>query len=129
MARLWETFPHPQYFDAGRSLVSVRSVPAARGAPFGPEQSPEQSVLFTSTMDWLINEGFVRGTGLGLGAFAKVVLTTRGFTILRDTPHSISGNVQSTESKRSLGTAVRDAVEKRAIESVAGLISALLGLP
>jgi hypothetical protein len=70
---------------------------------------------FASTMDWLINEGFVRYSGAQPGA---VVLTTKGMAAMNIVPPSLS---------RPLGSELADASKQASTESGKTKIAELMG--
>jgi hypothetical protein len=124
MARLWEEFPHPQYFNCTPIAVSVTSDHRLAGTQIGP-QGQEQIPLFVHTMDWLMAEGFVRGKGNGVGGFVGVSLTTRGFSVLNEVPHSVAAKAESATAK-PLGAIMREAVVSHGVGIAAGLIQVML---
>jgi hypothetical protein len=124
MARLWDEFPRPQYFNSSPSAVRVTSDPRTSGDPIGPDGS-EQVQLFTHTLNWLIGEGFATGMANAAGAFANVKLTTRGFAVLNQVPRSISPKTAS-EADRPLGALIREAAAKHTVDVAATLIQKML---
>ncbi len=122
MARIWEEFPRPQWFNSNPKAVHVTSNPSIAGVPIGLE-GPEQVALFTHTLNWLIDEGFASGTGNAAGAFAYVRLTTKGFSVLNQIPRSLSA---ASDTDKSLGTLIREAAVKHTVEAAATLIQKML---
>lgn len=124
MARLWEEFPRPQWFNSTPRSIQVTSDSQAAGVPIGPE-GPEQVPLFAHTLNWLIDEGFATGKGNAAGAFAYVRLTTKGFSVLNQVPRSISTKAASAANK-PLGALIREAAAKHAVDAAATLIQKML---
>ena len=124
MSRLWDTFPCPQFFQSTPATVLVTPDFRQRGTPIGPE-GPEQVVLFAHTLGWLTLEGFVSGVeGQGTGDFANVVLTTKGFGVLNQVPHSVSPKSESGGTL--LGTRIREAAKQYGPELGMLLIRSML---
>ena len=122
MARLWESFPRPSYFySTPGGTVYVTSDRVTAGEPFGTE-GHDQVELFTDSLNWLLREGFVSGVANGAGAFTNVSLTTRGFSILSEVPHSIAERA----AEKPLGSLIREAVASQGVGLFAGLIQAIL---
>jgi hypothetical protein len=86
MGRLWDEFPVPQYFHNNPRTVFVTSNAAVAGHQIGPDGQVE---LFQHTLNWLIQEGFAKGTPHASGNFATVSLTTKGFSVLNQMPCSL----------------------------------------
>lgn len=124
MARLWDEFPRPQYFNSTPSVVRVTSDPRTTGDPIGPD-GLEQVQLFAHTLDWLIGEGFATGVANAAGAFANVRLTTRGLTVLNQVPRSISPK-PAGQADKPLGALIREAAAKHAVDVAATLIQKML---
>jgi hypothetical protein len=121
MARLWEEFPRPQYFIARPSVVTVTSDSALAGEKFGPEG---QIQAFRDTMNWLLAEGFLRGMDNAAGAYAAVSLTTRGFTVLNQVPHSIDSPPATPQ--KPLGALMREAGVSHGVGVIAALVQTML---
>jgi hypothetical protein len=124
MARMWEEFPRPQWFNSNPKAVQVTRNPSIAGGPIGLE-GPEQVALFTHTLNWLIDEGFASGTGNAAGAFAYVRLTTKGFSVLNQVPRSL-GLKAASGSDKPLGALIREAAVKHTVEAAATLIQKML---
>ena len=124
MARLWDEFPRPLWFNSTPIAVHVTSDRNTKGDPIGPEGS-EQVELFTHTLSWLIREGFATGVPLAAaGAFTNVRLTTKGFTILNQVPRSIDSGAGTPD--KQLGTLFREAAARHGPDIAATLIQKLL---
>jgi hypothetical protein len=122
MARLWEEFPRRQHFFARPSVVMVTSDSTLAGEKFGPEG---QVQLFKDTMDWLLDEGFLRGSAhAAASTYADISLTTRGFTVLNEVPHSI-GSPPATPQK-PLGALMREAGVSHGVGAIAALVQTML---
>jgi hypothetical protein len=124
MARLWEEFPRPQFFDASREVINVTSDHRNAGVPITSAELPPAQ-LFGPTMDWLLSEGFITGKTNGVGQYARVSLTTKGFSVLNEVPRSVSPKVAG-ETAKSLGTLIREAAVKHAVDSAGNLIQRML---
>jgi hypothetical protein len=81
---------------------------------------------FTDTVNWLLAEEFVRGTGNSAGAFNAVSLTIRGSSVLNQVPRSIATKPEPAAPK-TLGTLMREAAVSQGAGTVATLIQTMLG--
>jgi hypothetical protein len=124
MARLWEEFPRPQYFNTTPSVVSVTSDARVAGTQIGPQGAP-QVQLFTYTLNWLLAEGFARGTAHAAGNFTNVSLTAKGFSVLSQAPRSVAPQF-AAKPEKSLGALMREAAASHVTDAAAKLIQTLL---
>jgi len=125
-ARLWEEFPHPQFFSVHRDGVHVSRDFRVLGESFGPTDR-ESVEDFAPSMNWLISEHYLRSGRSGPldGHFPLVELTERGFSILSEVPTSIASEEGST---KPLGTRMSEAVVSQAPQLVLSqLIKSLFG--
>ena len=110
LSEVFRTFPIARAIDPDRvadALGLDRRQVMASAWPF--------DTVFVSTLDWLMNEGFVRSSGpLSEG----VVLTTKGMAALNIVPPSLS---------RPLGKELADATEQASTEGGKRKISELMG--
>jgi hypothetical protein len=125
MGQLWEEFPVPQHFDPPRDVIAYKANRARDGQEVGPNDLPPVE-LFGPTMEWLLAEGFIRGKKApGAHIYAAISLTTRGFSVLNQIPHSIA---PKTEAK-PLGTLMREAAVDHAVGLAATLVRSMFGSP
>jgi hypothetical protein len=124
MARLWEEFPHPQFFSIGTSAIGVGRNYSEVGSPIGPT-GPDQVELFRHTLTWLESEGFVSSGADGQWGSNSVRLTAKGFSVLNEIPRSIASKPEGATGK-SLGILMREAVVKQAVSMAGGLIQGML---
>ncbi len=122
MSRLWDEFPRPMHFVTNTVVVMASADPSVAGEPFGPSG---QVQIFKDTMNWLIAENFLRATVNPAGAYAKVSLTTRGFSVLEEVPRAIASPQVATD--KPLGTLMREASINQGAAVIAGLIKIMLG--
>jgi hypothetical protein len=109
--KLFERFPVAR-------KVSPDEVAAVLGLADIRQQMPSGLLFkeaFASTMDWLINEGFVRYSGAHPGA---VVLTTKGMAALNVVPPSLN---------RPLGSELAEATKQASTEGGKTRISQMMG--
>jgi hypothetical protein len=123
MARLWEEFPRPQFFNASREVIYATSDQRHAGVQISSADLPPAQ-LFGPTLDWLLSEGFVKGKANGAGMYAMVGLTTKGFSVLNQVPRSISP--KPSEPDKPLGALIRKAVADHAVDAAATLIQKML---
>jgi hypothetical protein len=122
MARMWDEFPRPQWFHTKSGSAFATSDPSAQGLLIG---LAGQSEYFANTLNWLIDEDFLAGLATAAGDFRNVRLTTKGFSVLNEIPHSIS-KVPESKATQPLGAIIREAVAKQAVDSVASLVQRIL---
>jgi hypothetical protein len=124
MARLWEEFPRPLHFYPTRTSVHVTRDSTEAGEPFGPEG---QAQIFKNTITWLIEEGFLRGVANAAAGSYGVSLTTRGFSVLNEVPHSVATQ-QSAPPQKPLGAQMREAAVSQGVAAISSLVQSMLGL-
>src|SRR3990172_684900 len=98
LAKLYKAFPQ-------KSVIYVNQL--------DPNAGDETVKNFSATIEFLAAEGFIRcGSSAGGGkAFANVVLTTKGLSILNSVPDSI-------KEKISLGNKIIDALKSGSKEAL-----------
>jgi hypothetical protein len=126
MARLWDEFPHPQYFHSSPTVVLVTSDQTKAGSPIG-QPGPDQVRYFINTLRWLIDEGFARGVAHVAGDFAGVILSKTGFSILDEVPRSVAPKLEAAPEK-NLGTLMREAAATQLGALAASLVEKMLGI-
>jgi hypothetical protein len=110
-ARLFNAFPIPWNLQRDKVAVELGLADIQQRMPSG---WPFDTV-FVSTLDWLMNEGFVRSSGpLSEG----VVLTTKGMAALNIVPPSLS---------RPLGSELAEATKEASTEGGKTRISQMMG--
>ena len=124
MGRLWDEFPQPQEFYCTPGTVAVTGDRTAAGTKFGPEGAV-QVELFMNTMNWLIDEHFLRAKMGGGGMFSTVSLTQKGFSVLSEVPRAVAGKADSGTQK-PLGALIREATVSSTVGVLAGLIQSML---
>jgi len=123
MGRLWDEFPRPQSFHTGYGTppaVHVTGDTAREGTAIGPTGS-DQTEIFVHTLAWLLAERFVSGkVNDGRNHFNNITLTTRGFTVLNQIPHSVAppGKPLGTQMREAAGTQLAGAAARILLESM-----------
>jgi hypothetical protein len=78
-------------------------------------------------MEWLLAERYVTGASNGAGHFALVVLTQKGFSVLKQIPRSVAPE-PSVRQNKPLGALMRDAMIEKGVGAVVeALFKAMIG--
>ena len=117
--RLYESFPERKDFSDLRFVIEAV-------VDYGPDSDESKySSLFSDTMSWLEEEGFIRVEAKAYGpAFIGVVLTIKGLAMLGSVPSSIDeGDDRSfIDYIREI---VSDGIKSSSSEAVSSLIKSL----
>jgi predicted ATPase len=78
-------------------------------------------------MEWLLAERYITGKSNGAGHFALIVLTQKGFSVLKEIPRSVVHEPSVLQNK-SLGALMRAAtIEKSVGVVLETLVKAMIG--